>query len=389
MTSDLNKEIEEIAAVCSDCGNCLFSCPVYNARLMEPDSPRGKVNLIKSLMDGRLKPSPLNKELVYRCMCCGSCEHSCTKGVEFVNMMVQYRNEASKGTRIPWLKKIILYLYQSLIFRKFIWVADLMAKTPLQKKLGIPRRRKAGIKHLLSGKPKKNDRTEYDILFFPGCVMSMFYPEIIVNIVELLKSKGFTVVIPRGLKCCGFPFVSQGWGNKFLRLRKKNQALFSQYQFRYLLAPCGTGAMTFKKYYDWGESLPQIYELTQFFYNHIPDMPVNTAPFKDDDRKITWHDPCHQLKSLRVEKQPRYFMTQLGEKFVDDKSALCCGFGGIFSVGFPSTSKKVLTRKQDRLNEIGAEVVFTSCPGCYLQLREHLSPEKDVRFFTDLFTKAK
>jgi len=78
-------------------------------------------------------------------------------------------------------------------------------------------------------------------------------------------------------------------------------------------------------------------------------------------------------------------MNRLGRDyiFIDDKSALCCGFGGIFSVGFPSTSKEILKRREKKLNELGADVVVTACPGCYLQLREQLSQE--VLFFIDLF----
>jgi glycolate oxidase iron-sulfur subunit len=78
-------------------------------------------------------------------------------------------------------------------------------------------------------------------------------------------------------------------------------------------------------------------------------------------------------------------MNRLGEDFIfiDDKSELCCGFGGIFSVGFPSTSKKILKRKQEKLNELGVDTVVTACPGCYLQLKENLTQE--VKFFIDLF----
>jgi glycolate oxidase iron-sulfur subunit len=64
---------------------------------------------------------------------------------------------------------------------------------------------------------------------------------------------------------------------------------------------------------------------------------------------------------------------------------LCCGFGGIFSIGFPSTSKKILKRKEESLREMGAGTVVTACPGCYLQLRESLP--RRVLFFIDLFRR--
>lgn len=372
--------IDEIAAVCSDCGNCLFACPVYNAELLEPTSPRGKVNLIKWLRDGRLKPDRLNKKFIYQCALCGSCQHICTKGVEFVDMMIDYRTAAARGKKIPILKKIILRLYQSIIFKKLTGIVDILAKTPLRKKLTIPRRRKAKIRALYSTKP---GQAQYDILFFPGCVLTYFYPEIIEKTVSFFKKKGFSVVMPRKMECCGFPYLSQGWKEKFISFRKKNRAIFSQFRFKYLVVPCGTGVMTFKNYYDFEDKAIEIYELTEFFYKHIKDGVVNTTG------KVTFHDPCHHLKSLGIAAAPRFFMEQLGENFIDDKSALCCGFGGIFSVGFPSTSKKILKRKEETLKELGADTVVTACPGCYLQLRENLSQNKnkglDVKFFIDLF----
>jgi glycolate oxidase iron-sulfur subunit len=306
-----------------------------------------------------------------------------------VELMMDYRGAAAGGKRIPSFKKIILYLYQSVIFKKFSGIVDILAKTPLKKKLTIPVRIKAktGIKKLFSRKPGQE---QYDILFFPGCVLTYFYPGIIEKTVNFLEGRGFSVVMPGGLVCCGFPYISQGWKDKFYSLRKKNKKLFSRYRFKYLVVPCGTGVMTFKNYYDFGERAEpvEIYELTEFFYKHIKDAPVKAEQFTGGEGrkgKITWHDPCHHFKSLGIEEAPRYFMKQLGEDFIDDKSALCCGFGGIFSVGFPSTSKKILKRKEEKLKELGAATVVTACPGCYLQLRENLPSGREVKFFIDLF----
>lgn len=368
------KDIDEIAAVCSDCGTCLHACPVYNAEWVEPNSPRGKVNLIKALRDGKLEPNKLNRRFIYQCLVCGSCKQACTKGVDFTGMMTAYRNEASGGSRIPFIKKIILFLYQSIIFRKFLWVTDILSRTPLRKRLTLPRRRRANLKEFFAeGEVGK----EYDILLFPGCVLSMFYPELTGRIYTVLKEKGFSVVLPKGLSCCGAPYRSQGWDRKFVSLRKRNLEVFSRYRFKYLVVPCGTGVGAFREYY--GLEGVEVYELTEFFHKFLPDAQVKAV----EGGPTGWHDPCHHLKGLGLGKAPRHFMKQLGERFIDDDTGLCCGFGGIFSVGFPSTSRKILNRKEERLKELGVERVVTSCPGCYFQLRENL--EQEVEFFIDLF----
>lgn len=370
--------ISKITKICSDCGNCLYSCPVYNVKLREPNSPRGKVNLIKSIMDDRLKLNKLNKRFIYQCILCGSCEYICTNGVEFVKMMINYRNYISKGEKIPLLKKIILVLYQSFILKKLMIFVDILAKTPLKRYLLIPERKTLKQKKFFFN---KRYQKQYDILLFPGCVLNFFYPYFIEKIEVFLKKKGFSVFIPKNLKCCGFPYISQGWKVKFNSFREKNIRSFSQFKFKYLVVPCSTGVITFKNFYSLNGI--EIYELTEFIYKFLKDSSVNLNLIDGKNRKVTYHDPCHNLKSLEIEEEPRYFLKQYKENFVDDKSALCCGFGGVFSVGFPLTSKEILKKKRENLNEIGADIVVTSCPGCYLQLREKLP--YDVKFFIELF----
>ena len=98
--------IDEISKICSDCGNCLHLCPVYNIELKEPNSARGKVNIIKNIMSGDLLLNSINKTFIYQCVLCGSCQYLCTKGVDFIDLMIEFRNYLSKGNRIPVYKKI-------------------------------------------------------------------------------------------------------------------------------------------------------------------------------------------------------------------------------------------------------------------------------------------
>ncbi len=373
------KTITEIARLCADCGTCQSACPVYQAELSEPNSPRGKVNLIKALHDGRLGANTRNRRLLYQCLVCGGCEHACPQGVEFIRMMIEHRNRISGGRRIPWLKKMTLFIYQGFILRQLLWLPRLLAHTSLKKKLSLPSFRNTDLKKIVSHQREK----AYDILLFPGCALTYFYSEKIAQIKSLLEKQGLAVAYPPGLQCCGFPYLSQGWEEKFTALKKKNEAVFSRYRFKYLIAPCSTGVLAFRRYYD----LPgvEIFELSEFLYKFRPAAAVDPAFVKQFPGPFTYHDPCHNLKSLKLQKEARHFLEQFGNRFRDDDSALCCGFGGIFKVGFPSTSKKILTRKASKLNELGVAAVVTSCPGCYMQLKENL--DIPVYFFSDVFAK--
>jgi len=373
------KTISEIARLCADCGTCQSACPVYQAELSEPNSPRGKVNLVKALDDGRLGANPRNRKLLYQCLVCGGCEQACPQGVEFNSLMIAHRNRISGGSRVPWLKKAVLFFYQGFILRRILWLPRLLARTPLKKKLSLPSFQGGNLKKIVG-----RDRSrEYDVLLFPGCVLTYFYPRKIVEIKSLLEKQGLSVLYPEGLRCCGFPYLSQGWGKKFASLKKKNEALFRRFRFKHIVVPCSTGVLAFKKYYD----LPgiEIFELGEFLYKKSPGAAVDPEFAADLAAPFTYHDPCHNLKSLKLQKEARHFLRQFGARYLNDDSALCCGFGGIFKVGFPATAAKIMDKKSAKLGELGAGAVITSCPGCYLQLQANL--DLPVYFFSDIFAK--
>ena len=129
--------------------------------------------------------------------------------------------------------------------------------------------------------------------------------------------------------------------------------------------------LAFNKYYD----LPgtEIFELSEFLFKFRPAAAIDPDFAKPFPGPFTYHDPCHNLKSLKLQSEVRHFLEQFGDRYRDDDSALCCGFGGIFKVGFPATSARILDKKTSKLDELGVGAVVTvPCPGCYMQLKESL-----------------
>ncbi len=370
-------DINEISKVCSSCGNCLFACPVYNADKIEPNAPRGKINIIKAVMKDELAPNSLNKKLVSKCLVCGSCQQICTNKVEFVPMMLEYRHKLFDHGRLPLIKKFILTIYQTALFKHMAWAMGLAARTPLRRFLTLPRVKNVSLRKQYT----RDTQKQYDILLFPGCVLSKFYSHLLVKIKRFLENQGFSVALPKDLKCCGFPFLSTGWQDKFATFRDKNIAVFDKYDFKYLVIPCGSGVSAIREYY--GLTDTTVLELTEFIFEHCKDAPIAKTLTGADGKKITYHDPCHNLKSHNIKEQPRHFMRQLGDRYVDDASTYCCGFGGFFSIGFPKTSKQILNRRQTVFEKNDAGTVVTSCPGCYMQLKENLPQQ--VKFFIELF----
>ncbi len=84
------KDLEKLLDLCTLCGSCNSSCPVYDIELTEPYSPRGKINLIKEFTAGNITASDKMQELISVCLICGYCQNSCSKGVDFKSIFTGY-----------------------------------------------------------------------------------------------------------------------------------------------------------------------------------------------------------------------------------------------------------------------------------------------------------
>ena len=84
------EELQKLLNVCTLCGSCNHRCPIFGVELTEPNSPRGKINLIKEFLAGNISDSEEMKELISVCLICGYCQHSCSKGVDFRSIFTGY-----------------------------------------------------------------------------------------------------------------------------------------------------------------------------------------------------------------------------------------------------------------------------------------------------------
>ncbi|MEN8153030.1 MAG: (Fe-S)-binding protein [Acidobacteriota bacterium] len=372
MTNDVI-EINRLTSVCSDCGNCLYYCPIYNAELIEPDSPRGKINIIRSLMDGTLSDSPENMKFTERCLMCGSCEHNCSKGVEFVDLMIKFRNHISGGNKLSLSSKIKLNFVSSQNLKK---LAGIFHLNPVKTKKKILLKKRTDNYE----KNKKGKSLNFDILLFPGCYAEESRPEITSGINFFFEKKGFSVVSPEKIKYCGSHFIEQGLGRKFNKIKKKNLKIFSKYKFRYIVVPSGREVHTLKKFYDIKDV--EIFELSEFLFLHLRDLKINTS-FLEKNKKFTYHDPSYNINMLGIKEEPRYFLKKFGDQFVDERSWICCGYSGITDKGMEDTLKEITKKYKERLNELGVDAVVTSSVECYQHLLTHF--KKKIIFFTDIF----
>ena len=90
------KELLELINVCTLCGSCNSSCPVFAVERTEPYSPRGRINLIGEILKGNLQDSATIREMISVCLMCGYCENSCSRGVDFMSIFREYLSMSGK-----------------------------------------------------------------------------------------------------------------------------------------------------------------------------------------------------------------------------------------------------------------------------------------------------
>ena len=217
------------------------------------------------------------------------------------------------------------------------------------------------------------------------CLGDLFYPEVGVRIVRLLRSLGVSVDFPVGQTCCGLPLFNSGYHAEAAAVAQRTLPLFRDSP--HVVVPSGSCAWMVKHEYaglmrDPGlraqaESLAaRTYELSQFLVKVLGRTRFRSAI----PGRVTYHDSCHLLRGLGESESPRAILRNLeGAEFVElSASDECCGFGGSFAVRLPEVSTAILDKKLANVDATGARCLVACDAGCLMQmgggLRRRRSP---------------
>ena len=221
------------------------------------------------------------------------------------------------------------------------------------------------------------------------CLGDLFYPDIGVKIVRLLRRLGVTVDFPEGQTCCALPLFNSGYHAEAAAIARRTVPLFRDAEF--VVVPSGSCAWMVKHEYPSLLTDPALraqaeglagrtYELSQFLVKVL-----GRSRFRSMiPGRVTYHDSCHLLRGLGESESPRAILKDLaGADFVElvghDE---CCGFGGSFAVRLPEVSTSILDKKLANIEATGARCVVACDAGCLMQmgggLRRRSSPIRAV-----------
>ncbi len=418
------KEIEKFKQAldsCTKCGFCMAGCPVYREEKIESSVARGKIMLIRSMLDGELDVTDEMAEQLNRCTLCMTCAQNCPAGTQVPTVITAARADKVKRKGVPFPYNVVFrwLLPRRRLFgwivRSVSWFQGIfLPKTEgtirhlsfflaaLGKGRHIPQIAPKFLRESVPevNKPPQGVKIKYTVGYFTGCMTDFVFPELGVKIINFLNKNGVEVIMPRGQGCCGAP-VFLGAGD-FTTGRNMADANVKAFQdLDYIITDCATCASAMKDYVkfladteerkesyaDFGK---KIKDITEFLVDvaKLPPTAYHTAPeFKG--KTVTWHEPCHLGRYLGVKEQPRKILKALKDiKFVEMPDAdRCCGMAGTFSIYFYDLSQKIAAKKADAIASTGADIVVTDCPGCQIQLIDTLKRLKmpqEVRHIMEL-----
>jgi L-lactate dehydrogenase complex protein LldE len=210
------------------------------------------------------------------------------------------------------------------------------------------------------------------VALFVTCVADQLYPDTAMNTVRVLEAAGVDVVFPDEQTCCGQPAFTVGEPGAAARLARHHLDVFASYDA--VVAPSGSCAAMVRLHY--AELLPEradavaslaarTFELTEYLVGELGVDDIGARI----DATVTVHDACHGLRGLRIAQAPRTLLEQAGATIVEMTEAdTCCGFGGVFALGYPEVSTRLADAKLGHARETAARYLVSTDLACLMHL---------------------
>jgi glycolate oxidase iron-sulfur subunit len=383
---------------CMRCGSCLPTCPTYRTDGVETQSPRGRVAMIKAVIDGRMTASEEFVEHMYHCLDCRNCQTVCPAGVKVGELVLEARYRIEECLPQPVVKRFLLThairdqkmlsrlltparLYQALGLQRIIRGSHILESVSADLEFMEALLPPLPVRPLLDTLPEEmpaKGKEKGRVGFFLGCAMNLMFAEVSRDTVNVITRAGYTVVTPRDQQCCGTPNIAEGERRVYREMAEHNIALFENKRVDVIVTDCAACGSELKTYRDTLSKNPALAYRAEAFAAKVRDVSEFLAYGLSEDVKlgplpevVCFHDPCHLRHAQRLVSPQRELLRRIPgltlKEIPDDGQ--CCGSAGIYNVTHRERSMKIMEAKVQAIAKTGAQRVVTSNPGCLLQLQ--------------------
>ena len=381
---------EEVLRTCVHCGFCNATCPTYLLTGNELEGPRGRIYLIKNMLEGRIAPTASTVEHIDNCLACLACETTCPSGVVYSHLLEDARPRLEKLHRRAWVDRLVRAVLTRLLPwpGRFRWALR-MAAVGRRAAFLMPRR----FRHLaamaprslpapsrLAGpgvKPAADRRMRVALL--TGCAQQVLGPQINDATVRLLVRRGVEVVVPEAMGCCGALTYHIGERRHSLPMMKRNiDAWYSELQGDGLDAivlntsGCGTAVREYGHIFrndpEWAEKAAAVTPLVRDVSEVVGEVGLGEV-VEMPRLRVAYHDACSLQHGQKIVAPPRELLAAAGFEVVEVPEAhICCGSAGTYNLLRPVFADQLRERKGANIKTIEPELVAAGNIGCIEQI---------------------
>lgn len=390
-------EAEKIIHKCVHCGFCTATCPTYVTEGNELDSPRGRIYLIKDMLEnGRAADGEVTLH-IDRCLSCLACTTTCPSGVDYMHLIDQARVHVEETYRRPLADRLVRNLLAAVLpyprrFRLALRlaglgrpVANVLARLPGLKPFGAmmqlaPRSLPPRPKLPRSGRFPSQAPKRGRVAILRGCAQSVLDPGINMAAISLLGRVGVEVVMPKGETCCGALVHHMGREEAARETARRTidawmREIDGEGLDAIVVTTSGCGTVI-KDYVHLFRDDPLYREKAQKITSLARDITEYLATLELPEQEangvtVAYHAACSLQHGQKVTLQPKTLLRRAGFSLREPAEGhLCCGSAGTYNILQPEISGKLKERKARNLAALKPQLIAAGNIGCMTQLQD-------------------
>jgi len=384
----MSEDLRQLTDTCVHCGFCLPSCPTYQLTGEEAHSPRGRIHLLRQMLDGEATANDIVGP-IDACLGCLACVPACPSGVQYEHiieagreLVVDARPARERAARkamfqvLPYPRRLKA---STLPLRAVPQLAKVDPLFEAAAGLAPARDDQPSAKALPRRIPAQGERRAV-VGLLTGCAQSVFFRHVTAATTRVLALEGCDVVMPRSQGCCGALSLHAGEAAQARRLARRVVRAFDRAGVDVILtdvAGCGSAMKGYgrlladdRKWAAAAERLAgKVRDISEFLVDLGPAAERHSLPMT-----VAYHDACHLAHGQGISSQPRRLLGGIPDLRVVDlpDGGRCCGSAGTYNLTQPETATELGDRKATAIVSTNANLVAAGNPGCLLQIEAAL-----------------
>jgi len=384
-------EADKILRACVHCGFCTATCPTYVLDGNELDSPRGRIYLIKDMLEHNRPATADVVTHIDRCLSCLACMTTCPSGVHYMHLVDHARAHIEETYRRPPPERALRAILAALMpyprrFRLALQAARLAKPfAPVAAAVGLKR-----LAAMLALSPWRTPHRPVEPQTFPalgrrrgrvallaGCVNDLLLPAINAATIGVLTRHGIEVVVPASAGCCGSLLHHMGREREALHQARGNIDAWSAIEGLDAILINASGCGTTVKDYGYmlrsdavyGARAARIAGLAKDISEYLAGLPLTTTNGRGTGLVVAYHSACSLQHGQRINRQPKELLAKLGFEVKDVPDGhLCCGSAGTYNILQPDIARRLRDRKVGTIERLRPDVIAAGNIGCIMQI---------------------